>query len=100
MSKKRSSSDRAGLILPVARFGRILRKRKYAAKVSKTAEVFLAGVVEYITKEIIVAAGKEAQGKRIAPIHVERAVKADIDLRNLTSVACIDFREKRKKRRA
>lgn len=98
---KRSSSKRAGLILPVAKFGSLLRKRKFAAKVSKTAEIFLAGVIEYVTAEIIGAAGKEAsaiKAKRIAPIHLERAVKADMDLRKLTSMTSIDFRESRKRR--
>ncbi|XP_077024428.1 histone H2A-Bbd type 1-like [Tamandua tetradactyla] len=72
-----SRSSRAELQFPVSRVDRILRESHYAHRLSPSTPVFLAGVLEYLTANILELAGNEAcnnQKRRITPEHVERAV--------------------------
>ena len=55
--KTRSGSSRAGLIFPVGRLSRMLRQGRYAARVGGGAGVFMAGVLEYLTLEMLDMAG-------------------------------------------
>ncbi|XP_004648639.1 histone H2A-Bbd type 1-like [Octodon degus] len=72
-----SRSSRAELQFPVSRVERYLREGGYAQRLSSTTPVFLAGVLEFLTANILDQAGKEAQGKhkkRIAPQHLETVI--------------------------
>ncbi len=51
--RKRTKSARAGLILPVGRVSRLLRKGKYASRIGGGAAIYLTAVLEYITAEIL-----------------------------------------------
>uniref|UniRef100_A0A8C3X0Y6 Histone H2A n=1 Tax=Catagonus wagneri TaxID=51154 RepID=A0A8C3X0Y6_9CETA len=70
-----SRSSRAELQFPVSRVDRVLRESDYARRLSSYTPVFLAGVLEYLTANILDLAGREASSShrvRIAPEHVQR----------------------------
>lgn len=83
---KKSQSAKAGLVFPVGRIGRLLRKGHYAARVSPAAAVYLAATLEYLTSELVELASKvavesKATGKkRITPRALTLAVRKDADL--------------------
>jgi histone H2A len=83
---KKSQSAKAGLIFPVARVGRLLRKGHYAPRVSPAAAVYMAATLEYLTSELIELASKVAVEskstgkKRITPRALTLAVRKDADL--------------------
>ena len=85
-AKAKSRSARAGLLFPVGRIHRHLRKGNYAKRVGSGAPVFLAAVMEYLTAEILELAGNAARDnkkKRIIPRHLQLAIRNDEELNNL-----------------
>lgn len=84
--KSSSQSAKAGLIFPVGRIARLLRKGSYAKRVSPSAAVYLAATLEYLTSEVVELASKvapesKATGKkRITPRALSLAVRKDADL--------------------
>ncbi|XP_004638893.1 histone H2A-beta, sperm-like [Octodon degus] len=86
MKKAISRSSRAELQFPVSRVERYLREGGYAQRLSSTTPVFLAGVLEFLTANILDQAGKEAQDKRkkrIAPQHLETVIESIQQLHSL-----------------
>uniref|UniRef100_A0A8C3WX11 Histone H2A n=1 Tax=Catagonus wagneri TaxID=51154 RepID=A0A8C3WX11_9CETA len=72
-----SRSSRAELQFLVSRVDRVLRESDYARRLSSYTPVFLAGVLEYLTANILDLAGREASSSHrvhIAPEHVQRAL--------------------------
>ena len=85
-AKAKSRSARAGLLFPVGRIHRHLRKGNYAKRVGSGAPVFLAAVMEYLTAEILELAGNAARDnkkKRIIPRHLQLAIRNDEELNAL-----------------
>ncbi|XP_051840607.1 histone H2A-beta, sperm-like [Antechinus flavipes] len=85
-ARTRSRSSRAQLQFPVSRVDRFLRQGHYAQRLASGAPVFLAAVLEYLTAEILELAGNAArdnQKTRIAPRHVQLAVRNDAELNQL-----------------
>jgi histone H2A len=86
-AKKGSLSKKAGLIFPVGRIGSLLRKGRYAARVSSSAAVYLAAVLEYTVAEILELSAKavlqRGKSKRITPRALTLAVRHDADLGTL-----------------
>ena len=82
-----SQSKRAGLIFPVGRIGSQLRKGRYAARVSRSAAVYLAAVLEYTVAEILELSAKavlqRGKAKRITPRALTLAIRHDADLGTL-----------------
>jgi histone H2A len=82
-----SQSKRAGLIFPVGRIATQLRKGRYASRVSKSAAVYLAAVLEYTVAEILELSAKavlqRGKGKRITPRALTLAIRHDADLGSL-----------------
>ncbi|XP_004385252.1 histone H2A-Bbd type 1-like [Trichechus manatus latirostris] len=81
-----SRSTRAELQFPVSRVDRLLRERHYVQRLSSSTPVFLAGVLEYLTANILELAGDEAHHDhriRITPEHVQRAVDSNPQLSHL-----------------
>lgn len=91
--KSVSRSVKAGLIFPVARIGSLLRKGQYASRISASAAVYAAAVLEYLTAELLelsagaLGAKKDKKGKngekkgcRITPRTITVAVRSDADL--------------------
>ncbi|XP_068951575.1 late histone H2A.2.2-like [Petaurus breviceps papuanus] len=84
--RTQSRSSRAQLQFPVSRVDRFLRQGHYAQRLASGAPVFLAAVLEYLTAEILELAGNAARDNhksRIAPQHVELAVRNDAELNQL-----------------
>ena len=81
-----AGSTRAGLIFPVGRCNRKIRKGRFAQRVSIGAGCFMAGVLEYLTMEILDLAGQcahEAKRKQIKPRHMQLAIRNDEELNKL-----------------
>ncbi|CAH6779648.1 H2al2a [Phodopus roborovskii] len=79
-------SARAELQFPVSRVDRFLREGNYSRRLSSSAPVFLAGILEYLTSNILELAGEEAHingRKRITPEHVYRVVQNNEHLQEL-----------------
>lgn len=86
VGKNRSRSTRAGLLFPVGRIHKILRKGNYARRIGSGAPIFLAAVLQYLAAEILELASDAARdnGKsRIVPRHLLLAIKNDDELNQL-----------------
>ncbi|KAK2082952.1 Histone H2A-like 3 [Saguinus oedipus] len=84
--QRHSRSSRAGLQFSVSRVERSLREGRYARRLSTTTPVFLAGVLEYLTANILEQAGKETENSGmvyITPEHVQRALQKNEQLRRI-----------------
>lgn len=85
-NEKRSRSSRAGVIFPVGRITRFLRKGIYAKRIGGTAPVYLAGVLEYLVAEVLELSGFAARANRrvrISPRHINLAVLQDEEISKL-----------------
>ena len=77
---------KAGLQFPVGRIHRKLREGRFGKRIGKTAPVYLAAVLEYLTAEILELAGntsKDNKKKRITPRHIFLAISNDDELTDL-----------------
>jgi len=61
---KVSRSKRAGLVFPVGRIGRLVKKGTALKRVSANAPVYVAAVTEYIMAEILELAVDSAKARR------------------------------------
>lgn len=81
-----SRSTRAGLQFPVGRIARLLRKGNFAARIGSGAAVYLTAVIEYLCAEVLELAGNASRDNkklRIAPRHIQLAVRNDEELNTL-----------------
>ena len=86
VKRKRTLSERAGLQFPVARVERYLKSGYFAPRVSSTASVFMAAILEYLCAEVLEMAGNETikhKRVRITPRHIFISVQNDEDLSEL-----------------
>ncbi|GAA6027418.1 hypothetical protein JCM8097_007848 [Rhodosporidiobolus ruineniae] len=77
-----SASKRAGLEFPVGRIRKYL-KQSHRDRLSATAPVFLAAVLEYLVAEICELAGnasRDNKKSRITPRHIQLAIGNDEEL--------------------
>lgn len=56
-AKPVSHSTKANTLFPVGRLNRLIKHGRFSERVSNSAGVFLAGMLEYLTAEIIELAG-------------------------------------------
>lgn len=52
-SKNVRGEARAGLLFPVGRLNRLIKHGRYSQRVSSSAGIFMAGVLEWLTAEVI-----------------------------------------------
>ncbi|XP_003226187.2 histone H2A-beta, sperm [Anolis carolinensis] len=84
--QKTSRSCRAGLIFPVSRVDRFLRRGDYAERIGSGASVYMAAVLQYLTYDIVDIAGNIASRDnkhRIVPEHLQQAISNDSELHSL-----------------
>ncbi|GEM07466.1 hypothetical protein Rt10032_c03g1483 [Rhodotorula toruloides] len=87
-----SVAVKAGLVFPVARVKKQLNQGRYADRITRTAAVYLAAVLEYLAAEILELAGNAARDnkkRRIIPRHLQLAIRNDEELARLCHNAVI-----------
>ncbi|XP_014343942.1 core histone macro-H2A.2 [Latimeria chalumnae] len=85
-TSKMSRSLRAGVIFPVGRMMRYLRRGTHKYRIGVGAPVYMAAVIEYLAAEILELAGNAARDNkkgRITPRHILLAVANDEELNQL-----------------
>lgn len=85
-SKNRTKSARAGIIFPVGRVYRFLRKCTHHQRIGVGAPIYQAAVMEYLSAEILELAGNAARDnkkRRITPRHILLAIANDVELHKL-----------------
>lgn len=76
--KKGSRASKAGLVFPVGRIASMLRKGQYARRISSSAPVYTAAVLEYLTAELLELSAKTMGKKgRLTPRAITLAVRND-----------------------
>jgi histone H2A len=91
-SGQQTRSSRAGLQFPVGRLARYLKQGGYAKRISGSAPVYMAAVLEYIVAEVLELAGNAAKDNkrlRIVPRHIQLAVRNDDELNQFFGNAVI-----------
>ena len=82
--KSITRSAKAGLSFPVGRIHRMIKTYiSHNMRVSGSAGVYAAAVMEYLTAEVMELAGnttKELNTKRITPRHLQLAIRGDDEL--------------------
>ncbi|NXL52098.1 H2A1A protein, partial [Podilymbus podiceps] len=81
-----SRSSRAGLLFPVSRVDRQLRRGCFAERFGARAPVYLAAVLQWVTHKTMEAAGKiskKSKQRCISPSHLEMAVRKSSVLKQL-----------------
>ncbi|XP_021251717.1 late histone H2A.2.2-like [Numida meleagris] len=85
--KSRSSrSSRAGLLFPVSRIDRQLRRGQFAERFGASASVYLAAVLQWVTHKTMDSAGKiskKSNEQCISPCHLRMSVKNSSVLKHL-----------------
>lgn len=78
-----SRAAKAGLLFPVSRVHRYLRKTTHHFRIASGAPVYQAAVMEYLCAEILELAGNAARDNkrtRIIPRHILLAIANDDEL--------------------
>ena len=84
--KGSKSSVQAGLVFPVPRIKRYLKKGNYNKRIGQGACVYLTAVLDYLAEEVLELAGNAARDlkkKTINPRHIQLAVRNDEELNKL-----------------
>jgi histone H2A len=79
---KKSAGAKSATVIPSGRIGSMLRKGRFARRVSKSSGFYLAGVLSYLTHELLEVAvkGVKKGSLRVTPRALTLAVRADDEL--------------------
>nr|CDS25998.1 H2A histone family member Y [Hymenolepis microstoma] len=91
-----SKSSRCGLVFPVGRVHRLLKKSKFvrAPRISVSAAVYMTSVLEYLTSEVADLAGrviKSCKLKTVTPRSIMLAIHQDDELFKMMSKVTFPF---------
>lgn len=80
-----SKSQKSGLVFPVARVNRLMKRSSGMPRVGGSAPVYMTAVLEYVTAELMEIAGQHTKQakpgrKRITPEDIVMAVRGDPEL--------------------
>lgn len=80
-----ASKNKSGTTFPSGRVGSLLRKGRFAKRVSKSAGFYLAGVLSYLAHELMEVSVKNIKkgSKRVTPRALTLGVRADAELGSL-----------------
>ncbi|NWQ83815.1 H2A protein, partial [Columbina picui] len=81
-----SRSSRAGLLFPVSRVDRRLRRGHFAERLGATAPVYLAAVLQCVTHNTMDEAAKISKKKKqqhISSLHLKMAIQKSSELKKL-----------------
>ena len=87
-NQRLSKSAKAGLLFPVSRLSRYLKRACLRKRVAVGAPVYLGAVLEYLVAEVLELAGKAARDNKkrlINPRHLLLAIANDVELSKLLS---------------
>lgn len=87
-----SRSERADTLFPVGRLARLLKEGRFSERISISAAAYMAGVLEYVSAEILEFAGlccQESGRVIIQPKHLNLGVRSDEELTKLMSSVTI-----------
>lgn len=79
-------SVKAGVIFPVSRFHRFLKRLNYSIRIGTGASIYVAAAIEYLSAEILELSGNAARDnnrRTIKPRHVMLAIRNDEELDKL-----------------
>ena len=80
---QKTGQMRSGLTFAPSRCNRYLREGRYSQRMGASAGVYLAGVLQYLTEEVLELAGKtclQHKKKTISPQHINLALRSDEEL--------------------
>ena len=85
--KAQSKATKAGLIFPVGRIHRMLKKKtNLVSRVGSKAAVYMAAILEYLSAEVLELSGRcanDLKAKIITPRHLQLVIRSDEELNNL-----------------
>merc|ERR1712166_1128774 len=92
-----TQSSRANVTFPVGRIARHMRRLRLSDRIGQSASVYMAGVLDYITSEMLEGAGVIAGQKKgasvkhgiIRPKHIQLSVRSDPEFEKFMSNAQI-----------
>ena len=90
--KRATGAEKAHIVMPPARFMKMMRRDRLQQRIGKQAAVFMAGVMDYITSEILECSGDMADSagkKRVNPRFLKLAISNDDELLKLTAGSII-----------
>ncbi|KAJ3931348.1 MAG: histone-fold-containing protein [Lentinula lateritia] len=83
---RKNRSERAGLVFPVTRLRRYMKVINADKRLTSSAPVYLAAVLEYLVAELLELAGnacRDHKKKHIKPRHIQLAVRNDDEINKL-----------------
>ena len=86
ISNGSKSSNKAGIVFPIPRIKRYLKKGRYNKRIGQGAAVYLTAVLDYLAGEVLELAGNAARDnkkKTINPHHITLAILNDEELNKL-----------------
>jgi len=87
-----SKSARAGVLFPVSRMNRYLRRLSYRLRISAAAPVYQAAVIEYLTgmftRKIHIADDNNTEGKSVNCNCCQKSAVVRVTQRSFLTVRC------------